>query len=231
MGFPTSAAERALFSFEENHRRRLANAIKDNVESKGWSLVQAVAANGSFPAAQTVEIAAGNAGVGYFSIQLFNKILRLLLDIGVVEEGIFTPTLWVSNQSFEDYGNWGINTQFDNSTPAQIPESLKDQLSQIAGTVNVGGYRGVPIVSLRRLQTGDITASKDYCYLTLSSNEPSGFVLPIRSTAEQNVVSGLEEYFPMKVMNSSTSVYEHNEVRTKVRWECGYAAMDARRLK
>lgn len=227
-GYPVYAAERALFSFEEAHRRRLANAIKDNIEDNGWATIQAVVSNVAFPAAQTVEIAAGQPGVSYFSIQLFSKLVRLTLDVGLITEGNYTPTIWVSNQSFEDYLNWGINSQFDTSTPAQIPESLKDQLAQIAGVANVGVYRGIPIVSLRRLQTSDITASKDYCYLLLKSTIPNGYILPIRTIAEQSAVTGLEEYFPMRVLDNPTSVYERNEIEQKVRWDCGFACLDAR---
>lgn len=229
-GFPVHTAERALFNFEEAHRQRLANAVITDIENRGWALIQTVVAHTSFPAAQTVEIAAGQPGAKAFSRQLFGKIMRLALDIGIITQGEYTPTLWISNQSFEEYTNWDIATQFDPSMPAQVSEELKTQLNAISGVANVSTYRGIPIVALRDLATGDVAANKDYCYLTLKSNIPNGLVIPVRLSRDYNAVTGLEEYFPMQMLNDPSSVYDSNEIRTKLRWQCGFACLDARTL-
>lgn len=229
-GYPVEVARRAQFDYEESHRIIMADAIKQHIEGRGWDVIKATAVHGSFPATQSVEIAVGNPGAKSFSIQLFGKIVKLLLDIGIVNQGIWTPTLWVSNQSFEDHVNWGVNTQFDTSEPAQIAESLKEQLSNIAGVANVSSFRGIPIVALRDLQTGDNVAGKDYCYMVLRCNLPIGLVLPVVMQEQESAITGLEEYFPMAMMANPFSVYANNEILFKVRWECGYTELDARNL-
>lgn len=227
-GFPVLTAERAQFNFEEAHRRRLANAIINNIETQGWSLIQTTVADAAFPAAQSVEIAVGQPGSKSFSRQLFGKMLKLSLDLGIIQMGQYTATIWYSNQSHEDYTNWDISTQFDTSTPGQIAEDMKSQLSKIAAAANTAVYRGIPMTALRNLDTGDVVASKDYVYLILRSSIPDGLVLPVRLSREYNLQSGLEDYFPMQLMNDPYSVYTDNEIRTKVRWQCGYACVDAR---
>lgn len=229
-GFPRHVAERALFNFEEAHRQRMANAVITDIEDRGWSLIQTTISHGSFPVAQTVEIAVGQPGAKSFSRQLFGKVMRLSLDIGIITMGEYTPTVWVSNQSFEEYLNWDIITQFDPSIPAQISEELKAQLNAISGVANVGSYRGVPIVALRDLATSDVVANKDYCYLTLKSNIPNGLVIPVRLSQQYNAITGLEEYFPMEMLSDPSSIYTDNEIRNKLRWQCGFACLDARTL-
>lgn len=229
-GYPAWAAERAQFDFETAHRRRIRNAILNDIETQGWNLVQTVASHASFPTTQTVELAAGQPGAKSFSRQLFGRVLRLALDIGVITEGGFVPMIFVSNESFEEYLNWDINTQFDPSMPAQISEELKAMLNNMAGVANVSSFRGVPIIALRRLATGDITAGKDYCYLTLKSPEPTGWVLPVRESTRYNFQTQMEDLFPLEMLNSETSVYENNMIVQKARWEAGYGCLDARVL-
>lgn len=227
-GFPRYAAERALFSFEEAHRRRMRNAVVKNVEDNGWTLIQNTISNVSFPATQSVEIAAGEPGAGTFSRQLFGKMLKLALDVGLATEGGYTPSIWVSNQSFEEMKNWDIATEFSTSEPAQISENLKAQLNNMEGLASVGSYGNIPIVALRRHATGDITANKDYAYLLLQSDIPNGLVLPIRQSALFNTQTGLEDMFPMEISNDPIATYQDNEIRQKARWQAGYACLDAR---
>jgi hypothetical protein len=231
-GFPVRTAERAQFAFEEAHRRRLKNAVIDNIETNGWSIIQTVVDDVAFPVTQSVEIAAGDPGSGSFSIQLLGKMLNQVLTVGLASDGTndYTPIVFCSNDSFEEHFNWGIATQFDTSTPAQISEDLKSRLSQMSGVANVGSYRNIPIIGLRRLGTGDVDAGKDFVYLVLKSSLPNGLVLPVRLSRVTDRQTGMEELFPLEMSNSPTSVYDFNEVRTKVRWQAGYACLDARTL-
>lgn len=220
-GFNRTHALHARFSFKDRQQEKIKDGMLGKIESTGWGVIQAVAGNASFPAAQKVNIAAGAAGTTKFSRQLFSEMIKATLDIGLIEKPEYKLAMHISTTSFKELCDWDIATEFDISSRAELPDSEKEDIAKIDARGYVAVYRGVRIKALRRLGTGDVVADHDYCYLTIQATLPEFFARPIFPAPNGEKI---------EMIDDPVAFYSSNEIKTKARYSENYAILDARGL-